>query len=100
MLAEWDPAARFAHYVHTTAGRDVTDLRIRVSGPEAGPSRVEMTYAWTGLSAEGNRFVEAETEERFRGWMSEWEEEMSHYLRTGRKLERRAHAEVAPHSAA
>lgn len=90
VLLDWDPQARRAGYVHVTPARDVTEIRIRVSGPEAGPSRVEVTYTWTGLSPEGNRFVERQTEEYFGEWMREWEEEMAHYLRTGMKLERRA----------
>lgn len=88
VLTRWDPEARIVSYVHVTPGRDVTDLRIRVTGPEDGPSRVEVAYAWTGLSDEGNAYVARQTEEDFRQWMGEWEEEMRHYLRTGRKLER------------
>ena len=89
VLTTWDPAGGRAGYVHVTPDRDVTDLRIRVSGPERGPTHVEVTYTWTGLSEDGNAFVEAQTEDDFRRWMGEWEEEMAYYLRTGTKLERR-----------
>jgi hypothetical protein len=88
VLVEWDSQAGRAGYVHVTPARDVTEIRIHVSGPEQGPSRVEVTYTWTGLSADGNDFVERQTEEHFHAWMREWEEEMTHYLRTGRKLDR------------
>jgi hypothetical protein len=88
VLTTWNPGARCAGYVHVTPGRDVTQIRIRVSGPEQGPSHVEVTYTWTGLSEAGNAFVEEQSEAFFRGWMSEWEEEMAHYLDTGTRLER------------
>jgi hypothetical protein len=88
VLTRWDPAQGRVEYVHVSQGRDVTEIDIRVSGPEAGPTRVEVTYTWTGLSPEGNAFVEGQTEEAFGRMMDEWEEEMAHYLRTGRKLER------------
>jgi hypothetical protein len=89
-LTTWDPAGGRAAYVHVTPGRDVTDLRIRVTGPELGPTHVEVVYTWTGLSPVGNAFVEAQTEDDFRQSMGEWEEEMAYYLRTGTKLERKA----------
>ncbi len=88
VLTTWDPPAGRAGYIHVTAGRDVTEIRIRVSGPVHGPSRVEVSYTWTGLSEAGNAFVEEQTEESFRRSMIEWEEEMAHYLGTGTKLER------------
>jgi hypothetical protein len=88
VLTRWDPIARRAGYIHVTAGREVTEIRISVSGPEQGPSHVEVAYTWTALSEAGNVFIEKQTEESFRAWMSEWEEEMAHYLRTGTKLER------------
>jgi hypothetical protein len=90
VLVDWDPQALRAGYVHVTSARDVTEIRIRVSGPDSGPSRVEVTYTWTGLSSEGNEFVEQQTDEYFDEWMSDWEEEMAHYLRTGKKFERPA----------
>ncbi len=76
----WDAPAGRAGYVHVTSGRDVTEIRIRVSGPEHGPSHVEVTYTWTGLSEAGNVFVEEQTAEAFHRSMNEWEEEMAHYL--------------------
>lgn len=96
VLTTWDPPARRVHYVHVTPGRDVTEIRIQVTGPEAGPSRVEVTYIWTGLSPAGNAFVERQTEQYFHAWMHEWEEEMSHYLSTGKKLVRAAKAAREP----
>jgi len=84
----WDPGAGRVEYVHMTPNRDVTEIRIRVSGPQAGPTRVEVTYTWTGLSEAGNNFVETHTEDRFRQWMGDWEEELAYYLRTGEKLVR------------
>ena len=86
----WDPKAGRVEYVHVSQDRDVTELRIRVSGPEQGPTEVEVTYTWTALSPAGNAFVEAQTEEDFLRWTGEWEEEMAHYLRTGRKLARQS----------
>ncbi len=88
VLTRWDTLARRAVYVHVTAGREVTEIRISVSGREQGPSHVEVAYTWTALSEAGNAFIEKQTEASFHAWMSEWEEEMAHYLGTGTKLER------------
>lgn len=90
ILTRWDPAQGRVEYVHVSQGRDVTEIDIRVSGPEAGPTRVEVTYTWTGLSRAGNAFVEGQTEEAFARMIDEWQEELAHYIRTGRKLERHA----------
>jgi hypothetical protein len=86
LLTTWDTNGGRAAYVRVTPGRDVTDVRIRVSGPELGPTHVDVVYMWTGLSADGNAFVEAHTEDGFSQWMDEWEEVMAHYLRAGMKL--------------
>lgn len=84
----WNPPAGRIGYVHVSPERDVTEIAIVVSGPEHGPATVGVTYTWTALTPSGSDFVEAQTEERFGRMMAEWEEEMAHYLGTGRKLER------------
>jgi hypothetical protein len=96
VLTTWDPARGRVRYVHVSQGRDVTGIDIRISGPEAGPTRVEVAYTGTGLSPAGNAFVESWTEETFGRMMDEWQEEMGHYLRTGRKLERQAAPPATP----
>lgn len=48
LLTTWDTNGGRAAYVRVTPDRDVTDVRISVSGPELGPTHVDVVCMWTG----------------------------------------------------
>lgn len=45
----------------------------------------EITYAYTALNAQGERVVREFTPEYYQSFMKEWENELNHYLLTGKK---------------
>lgn len=61
-----------------TACRVTIQLRSVPDGTEA-----EITYSHTSLGPEGDAFVRSFTDEYYRQFMQEWEEQIKHYLRHG-----------------
>lgn len=68
----------------------VTRIRIDLDPADEGATAATVTYAFTALSAEGAPLVHSWTEDRYRGFMEDWESRLNHYLRTGtRRPDRR-----------
>ena len=84
VLTAFDLRALRAAYVQVTPGKAVTQLDIGLTreGPERTSARI--TYTWTGLSEDGNRFVEHHGQ-LFDKMMSEWEGVMNVYLKGVRR---------------
>ena len=68
-------------YAHFTPGRDVTTVHITLAPEGEGGTLARVRYAWTGLSAEGNAFVEGHTAASFEQGMREWEADLNAALR-------------------
>jgi len=86
LLDTWEPAAGHVHYVHVTPGSDVTeiDIQLRPEGKDRAVATVR--YSWTALGEPGRALVRSKTPESYRRFMQEWEQELNHYLTTGKKL--------------
>jgi len=86
LLDTWEPAAGHVHYVHVTPGSDVTeiDIQLRPEGKDRAVATVR--YSWTALGEPGRALVRSKTPESYRRFMQGWEQELNHYLTTGKKL--------------
>jgi hypothetical protein len=71
--------------VKITPGVTACRLIIRLYPSGSGCNAV-VTYSYTSLGPEGNKFVESFTEDCYREFMRAWEAELNTYLSTGRKL--------------
>ena len=60
-----------------------------LSEPTPGDTDLAATWTVTGLSEEGNRFVDTQLDERFSGLMGMIGQSLDHYLRTGIMLPKR-----------
>ena len=85
LLVELDAADRRIGYVRVTPRFDLTRLVINVESGGPGQSVADITYRFTGLSHEGNRYVDQFTQERYVGWINEWAVAINHYLATGQQ---------------
>lgn len=81
-----DPVHHEVDFARVTPGSRATFITIKVWPKDARSSYVDIAYTHTGLSAEGNSFVDGYTEQVFMTMMDEWERSMNHYLETGSKL--------------
>jgi hypothetical protein len=87
MITWRDERLHTVEFVYFVPGKRVTRLNIAVHPAKGKNSRVEITYAYTGISEEGNREIgEHCTEEKFILQMKHWEDSMNHFLETGKQL--------------
>ncbi len=86
VISRYDPSARVVEFVRFTPDSRTCMLTIQVVQNGKDCSFVDITYAYTGLTNEGNSFIEAYSEEAFREMVTWWEQSMNHYLKTGRLL--------------
>jgi hypothetical protein len=78
-IVEHDPEAHAVEMLKVTPGYTVTRLRITLA-PEPDGTAATITYSYTALSEEGERFVATRTPEAYEAFMREWEEQMNRYL--------------------
>ena len=85
LLEAFDRAGRHVRYLHVTPGSDVTEIDIALAPSAGAPDRTDavVRYTYTGLSERGNALVASMTEEHYRRFMSEWEQELNAYLARG-----------------
>lgn len=80
-----EPEAGFVEMLKITPG--VTACRLTIELRDApGGCEADVTYSHTSLGPEGDAFVDAFTEEHYRGFMQDWERRLNHYLRAGAPL--------------
>ena len=88
MITRRDVEKREIEFVRTTPESRIARLTITVNEKASNVSQVFITYTITALCEEGNRFLDAFTQENFEVGMKFWEKSMNHFLATGEKLKR------------
>lgn len=64
----------------------VGKLEIKLHKDEDEKTKADVSYTFTSLGPEGNKFITNYTEEKYINFMQTWEKEINHYLLTGKKL--------------
>ena len=80
-----EPENWLVEMIKVTPGVTVCRIIIRLHPSSSGCSAA-VTYSYTSLGSEGNKFVESFTEDYYREFMRAWEAELNYYLSAGRKL--------------
>jgi len=88
IITKRDVQNREIEFVRATPQSRIARLTIAVDEKAANLSKVKITYVITALGEEGNRFLEAFTQENFETAMKFWEASMNYFLETGKKLAR------------
>ncbi|MEE4265751.1 MAG: hypothetical protein V2I56_23895 [Desulfobacteraceae bacterium] len=88
MITKRDVQKREIEFVRATPESRIARLSIAVAEKSSNRSKVKITYVITALCEEGNKFLEAFTQENFEDGMKFWEASMNYYLETGKKLSR------------
>ena len=86
MITKRDVLNREIEFVRATPESRIARLTIGVTEKKKQISKVKITYVITALCEDGNRFLEAFTQENFEAGMKFWEASMNYYLETGKKL--------------
>jgi hypothetical protein len=85
MIAEHVPD-RHIMFSRVTPGFMTVHWEMDLSEPSPGETVLTVNWKVTGLSGEGNRFVDTQLDERFSGIMGMIGQSLDHYLRTGTML--------------
>ena len=64
----------------------VGKLEIKLHKDEDKKTKADISYSYTSLSSEGDEFIKHFTKEKYIHFMKTWEEEINHYLLTGKKI--------------
>ena len=88
MITKRDVQNLEIEFVRATPESRIARLTIAVDEKAAKVSKVKITYVITALCEEGNKFLEAFTQDNFETAMKFWEASMNYYLETGEKLTR------------
>jgi hypothetical protein len=86
LITRRDDKAREIEFARITPESRVAKLDISVKDAGNDTSDVLITYTFTALCEEGNKFIENLTEKKFSKSMRFWEKSMNHFLETGKKL--------------
>lgn len=84
-ITRLEPENGFVEMLKITPDVTACKLTIQLRAMPEG-SEAEVTYSHTSLGPRGDAFVASFTEEYYREFMREWEEQINHYLRHGRML--------------
>ena len=91
VLQTFDAQQGRVAYTHLVPGVLVVELTIALSPLAEGRTRGEVRYSYTALSELGNARVAEMTEEHYAAFMRDWERQLNHFLRTGRKADASHH---------
>ncbi len=80
-IVEYDPEKRCAKYLRVTPGSRVAVVEVQCSDAAGGATRARVTYTFTALSEEGNRYVSDFTEVRYREYIDSWKEAIHRFLK-------------------
>jgi len=81
-----DPVDHRLEIIKIIPGMVIGTITVALSADGESACTANINYAYTALSAHGERAIGEFTDEHFRGFMKTWETELNHYLRTGDKL--------------
>ena len=84
-ITRHEPESGFVEMIKITPTVTACKLSIQLRAVEGG-SEATVTYSHTSLGPQGDTTVAAFTEEYYLQFMREWEEQINHYLSTGRIL--------------
>jgi len=89
IVTKHDPQEYAVDFARFTPDSRTCVLTIKVRPKEDQQSYVDIAYAYTGLSPEGNVFIDEFTEDQFLTAVVFWERSMNYFLETGEILRKK-----------
>jgi len=80
IIAQFDPAQFRITYMRVAPDSHVATIAIDCTGEGAEMTAARVTYTFTGLTAQGNAYVDTFSEDYYRAWLQQWEGAINHYL--------------------
>lgn len=88
IVTKHDPEKHVVEFARFTHKSKTCVLRIEVRLKDENSSYVDISYMFTGISPEGNDFIDNFTEEMFLKAVTFWEKSMNCFLESGDRLKK------------
>ncbi len=88
VVTKYDVKTAEVEFTRFTPNATTCVLKIAVISKDENNAYVDIAYTYTGLSPEGNSFIENFTEETFLEAVIFWEKSMNYFLETGQQLKK------------
>ena len=83
IICNHKPLSYSIDYLRIESGKKVGKIEIVCDEKGEGKTFAHITYTYTSLSEEGNKFLESFTKEYFTQYISYWEKAINYYIQTG-----------------
>jgi hypothetical protein len=83
-IVAFDPGDWHIAYLRVTPDSLVSLTEVRCAPDGEDRARFSITYTFTGLSEQGNAYIQSMTQAEYERWMASWEQAINHYLLHGR----------------
>lgn len=80
IVAQFDPAQFEVTYVRVAPHSHVATIAVHCAGAGAEKTAARVSYTFTGLTAQGNAYVDTFSEDYYHAWIQQWESAINHYL--------------------
>lgn len=89
IVTKHDPIKYEVEFARVTPPSRVSTLKISIRAKNKESSYVDISYVYTGITPEGNKFIDNYTEAEFLEMVKFWEESVNYFLETGKKLRKK-----------
>jgi len=88
IISRHDKENHLIEFTRFTPDSRTCVLKVTVTPKDETASNVDISYTYTGITSDGNTWINNFTEETFLEAVQFWESSMNHFLETGEKLEK------------
>lgn len=86
IVTKQDSINREIEFARVTPASRASMLKVTIRAKDKKSSYIDISYVYTGITPEGNKFVDSYTEAEFLEMVQLWEESVNYFLETGKKL--------------
>ena len=86
IICNYKPLSYCIDYFRIESGKKVGKIEISCIDAGEGKTFAHVSYTYTSLSTDGNKFLESFTEESYVDYISQWEKAINYYLKTGKMI--------------
>jgi len=89
VISRYDSKNHLIEFTRFTPGSRTCVLTVATTPMGETASNVDISYTYTGITADGNAWIDNFTEDTFLDAVKFWERSMNHFLETGEKYQTR-----------
>ena len=87
-VPQYDTVNYKIEFLRFTPAENVVKINIQLEKIDEHLTKTHISYQYTALNEEQNRFIETDLEKSFEESMKWWEKSINHYLKTGKMLKK------------